>query len=108
MKISKLICLILITVFIGACSSPHTVIRGTNNEAILRFIVEPDSAHIFIDGRDRGEAEDFEDEETPLIVSGGLHVVEIKKDGYKTFKQERYLGGGSVYEIRESLEKTNK
>jgi len=88
-----------------ACSAPHTRISSLENQGMIRLVVEPDSAHVYIDGQDKGRVEVYEDEDTPLILPAGLHKLQIKEDGYKPFQREVYLGGGSVHEIKITLEK---
>lgn len=100
-----LLCVIIILGLPACCSAPHTTIHGIENQGLLKFIVEPSSAHVYIDDHDKGEADNYEDNDTPLIISSGLHKIQIKKEGYSTYQREIYVGGGSIHEIRATLEK---
>ncbi len=104
-KTTLLIIAFLAMLGMAACSAPHTRISGLANQGMIRLMVEPDSAHVYVDGQDKGEVDDYEDEDTPLILPAGLHKLQIKKDGYNTFQREVYMGGGSVHEINVILEK---
>ncbi|MBI5787251.1 MAG: PEGA domain-containing protein [Candidatus Schekmanbacteria bacterium] len=87
----------------AACSAPKTTIRAAGNQGMIRFIVRPDDARVYVDGQDKGEAENYENEDTPLVVDSGVHNIEIKREGYKSFQKEVYMSGGTLYEIMVNL-----
>ncbi len=96
---NKLLLVSLVVVSLTACSSPHTTIRGIENQGMIKLFVKPSDARVYVDGTDKGEAGAYDDEETPLVLPSGSHLIEIKKEGYKTFRREVYVGGSSLYEI---------
>lgn len=100
-----LVALFLSIVSLAACSAPHTTIRGVENQGMLRLTVKPADARVYVDGHDKGKASLYEDEDNLLVLSSGLHKLQIKKDGYTTYTREVFVGAGSIYEITTTLQK---
>ena len=65
------------------------------------FQVNPPDATVVLDGVVQGKASDFP-EERYLKVESGTHLLELRKDGYRTYSREMYVGN-SLLRIEVSL-----
>lgn len=76
----------------GGCGFPTQTTFGVGNDGGLRTIVMPEDAEVFVDGASMGAAKQYSAKKF-IQVSGGKHVVEIKKPGYVTYAKEVFVSG---------------
>ena len=60
---------------------------------LIYVSAEPDSARIFLNNKDRGETN------TKFTVPSGRYSMELRRDGYTTWKKTFVLDGGSVEQL---------
>lgn len=102
----RIVALTLIVVVVvgtmGACASRK--VEQVADRGLVVFKVEPSNAEVWIDGRKKGKARDFSGRTGVLDLDGGRHTLELRKEGYVTFKKELVVGGGAKQTIRVTLD----
>jgi PEGA domain len=79
----------------GGCGFPTQTTISTGNDGGLRTLVIPDDAEVFIDGGSMGPASQFRGR-TFIRMKAGKHVVEIKKPGYQTYRDEVFVSNNMI------------
>jgi hypothetical protein len=72
--------------------------------AVLRLKVTPDDAAVYVDGFYAGVVDDFDGVFQGLPLTPGAHRVRIYRPGYRSERQNIYLGVGSTFTVRAALE----
>lgn len=101
----RIVALTLMAIFVGtmgACASRK--VEQVADRGLVVFKVEPSSAEVWIDGRKKGKAREFSGRTGVLDLEGGRHTLELRKEGYVTFKKELIVGGGAKQTIRVTLD----
>jgi hypothetical protein len=70
----------------------------------LTFEVAPADAQVSIEGIFVGAADSFSPTRAPLVLSPGLHYVEVRRPGYRTEAFEVSVDAGSIVPYRGALE----
>lgn len=93
---------ILVLALVGACVQTET--RQVGNEGFVLLKVSPSSAEVYVDGELVGKASEFDGGPSgKLRLSGGLHKIELRKEGYRPYVKEVYVGSGAVQTLRATL-----
>lgn len=92
---------------VSSCMTPEAQVKGQGNEGLLAIFCDPPDAEVYVDGQLVGKANRFDGRPGYLQVTSGRHVIELKKDGYKPYRQEIYASN-AIIEIRATLEKVQK
>jgi len=58
----------------------------------LRTLVIPDDAEVFVDGASMGPASQYRGH-IFIQLKGGKHLIEIKKPGYRNYREEVFISG---------------
>lgn len=95
--------LVVSIALLGGCASRS--VEQVADRGLVVFRVEPRSAEVWIDGKKKGKASDFDGRMKVLELDGGRHHLELRKEGYETHAQELVVGGGAKQTIRVSLDK---
>ncbi len=78
-----------------------------DNYGSVRIEVEPkefrDAAQVFVDGAHVGTVDDFDGVFQRLRLSPGQYEVEIRLDGYRTFRRQIFVSRGRTYGIRHRI-----
>jgi hypothetical protein len=74
-----------------------------DDRALVRVLVTPKEAAVYVDGFYAGIAGDFADLE-PLPLPPGAHDIVLYLEGYRTVHQRAYLTPGSTVESHETME----
>jgi len=77
--------------FLGACAAPRTTVRTDDQSGTVVFKVKPSNAHAIVDGKDVGEARDYDGEARVLKLSPGTHVIRIHAPGREDWETRIYL-----------------
>ncbi|MDP8256614.1 MAG: PEGA domain-containing protein [Candidatus Alcyoniella australis] len=80
----------LALMLLGACAPAHINTEQVGNEGLIAISCDPSSAEVFVDGQYVGRAKDFDGDREHLMLAGGVHIIELRKAGYQTFKKEIY------------------
>jgi len=104
MRIIYLLLIGCVVLFVASCMTPEAQVKGVGNQGLVAIFCDPSNAQVYVDGQLVGKAKEFDGRPGYLQVSSGRHVIEIKKDGYKPYRQEIY-SSNSIIEIRVTLEK---
>ena len=86
------------------CGLPQETRRGVGNEGFLIIQAVPDDADVYVDGRQVGQAGEYE--KTPLELSSGTHKVEIRKGGFLPEVREIYAGNQSRHTLKVNLRRS--
>lgn len=62
-------------------------------------VTRPEAASVYVDGTEVGRTPLTE----PLLVEAGLHIVEVRAEGFLPHSQEMVVAGGATVEVRVSL-----
>lgn len=79
----------------SACSLFTPTTPSAGQDGGLTMLVMPDDAEVFVDGASMGPAGQYRGH-TFLQLKGGKHLVEIKKPGYRDYREEIFVGGNLV------------
>ncbi|MEW6324999.1 MAG: PEGA domain-containing protein [Nitrospirota bacterium] len=82
----------LLLIAATGCGFPTQTTFGVSGDGGLRTIVIPDDAEVFVDGASMGPASQYRGR-TFIQMKAGKHVVEIKKAGYATYREEVFVSG---------------
>jgi hypothetical protein len=88
-------CLVGGLLLLSACNFSTPTILNAGNNGGLRTLVIPDDAEVFIDGGSMGPASKYRGR-TFIQMMGGKHVVEIKKPGYQTYRDEVFISNNMI------------
>lgn len=91
--------------FYGWWGPPAVVFEGTPRRGYVDCDVEPEDAHVFVDGRDVGEADDFDGFPSLLTLRPGRRTIEFRHAGYKTLRVRVDLRAGWMFRIEEEMER---
>ena len=88
--------LALFTVLLAIASGfsgcyPKSQVYTVGNVGGLIFNVNPRNAEVLVNGVVQGRASDFT-QERYLKLSSGTHQLELRADGYETYKREVFIG----------------
>lgn len=83
--------LLATTLLLGACTAPRTTVRTDDQSGSVVFKVKPSNAHAIVDGKDVGEARNFDGITRVLKLSPGAHVIRITAPGRQDFETRIYL-----------------
>jgi PEGA domain len=75
-----------------SCSLPTQTTFGVGNDGGLTMLVIPDDAEVFVDGASMGPASQYRGHSF-IQLKGGKHLVEIKKPGYRDYREEVFVSG---------------
>ena len=73
-------------------------------EAGLKVEVKPKTAEVYVDGRLAGIVDQFDGMFQSLSVEPGGHEITVYHDGFRSIRQQLYLGAGSTFRIKGALE----
>lgn len=86
---------------VAACGVPSSTVRSKENSGVVVFKVVPEEATVYIDGSAVGPAEDFDSEDSGLVIDSGKHVIELKHEGCTDYYREIFAGHGvQTIEVR--------
>jgi hypothetical protein len=71
----------------------------------IRFRVSPKSASVYIDGALVGKVEEFDGLSDHLELDGGMHQLELRAEGYETYRGQIDVAVGRTLTERVSLKK---
>ena len=74
----------------------------------IRLKAKPSSANVYVDGALVGTVEDFDGLSDHLELDGGRHTLELRADGYETYRGEVDVEVGKTLTERVSLKKLKK
>lgn len=74
----------------------------------VRLRVKPNDAKVYVDGALVGTVDEFDGLRHHLELDGGRHVLEIRADGYETYRAEIDVAVGKTLTERVTLKKTIK
>jgi hypothetical protein len=71
----------------------------------MRIVVMPKEAEVFVDGYHAGTVDDFDGVFQRLHLIPGEHEIAIYLDGYRTIREQLYVGPGSTRTLERQMEK---
>jgi hypothetical protein len=74
----------------------------------IRLKVNPSTAQVYIDGALAGTVDDFNGLTDHLELDGGRHAIELRAEGYETYRGEIDVKAGKTLTERISLKKLDK
>jgi len=75
-----------------------------DDRALVRVLVTPKEAAIYVDGFYAGIVDDFDGVFQPLPLPPGAHDIDMYLDGYRTVHQRAYLAPGATVDLHETME----
>jgi hypothetical protein len=75
-----------------------------NDTAAARLLVKPPRTEVYVDGYRAGVADDYDGRFQSLRVPAGPHEIALYLDGHKTVREKVYLGIGSTFKLRHTME----
>lgn len=79
--------------------------EGAPNRGAIDTDVQPEDAHVIVDGKDVGEADDFDGMPRYLVLRPGKHRVEFRHKGYDTLVVEVQVKPGWLFRIDDRLDR---
>ncbi len=76
-----------------------------DDRAIVRVLVTPREAAVYVDGYYAGIADDFDGVFQRLPLTPGPHAIDVYLPGYRTVHEPLYLAPGSTYSLRHAMER---
>jgi hypothetical protein len=71
----------------------------------IRVKASPETASVFVDGERVGKVADFDGLTNHLKLVAGIHVIEIRAEGYETYRSEVNVADGKTLTERATLKK---
>ena len=96
---------VLLPLILTALPIPVAAQWGYPAESNLRIAVKPREASVYVDGYFAGKVDDFDGVLQRLHVTAGHHELVIYLEGYRSIKQQLYLGANATRTITGTLEK---
>ena len=87
---------------------PHWYHPVYDQRAEVRLQIKPKEAEraaVYVDGFYAGVVDDFNNVFQSLPLTPGGHLIVLYLDGYQTLRRNIYLGPGSMFELREWMER---
>jgi hypothetical protein len=75
-----------------------------NLRSAVRLEVTPKEAEVYVDGFYAGIVDDFNGTFQRLRVTPGQHEIIVRRDGFRSLKEDVYLAPDSTYHVRRALE----
>ena len=75
-----------------------------DDRALVRVLVTPKEATVYVDGFYAGIVDDFDGFLRPLPLPPGAHDIVLYVEGYRTVHKRAYLAPGSTVELHETME----
>ena len=79
-----------------------------SNQGAVRIEVNPkdsrDEIEVYVDEGYVGVVDDFDGAFQRLYLPAGEHEIEVRLDGYRTFRQHVFVSPGKTYKIRHRME----
>ncbi|MFN7975762.1 MAG: hypothetical protein U0166_26045 [Acidobacteriota bacterium] len=93
-------------VYVGPWWAPPTfVYEGPPNRGMVDCDVEPEDARVFVDGKEVGEADDFDGYPRYLALRPGHHRVEFRHKGYETLAVDVDMKAGWLFQVEDDMDK---
>ena len=73
--------------------------------AVVDTDVAPEEARVLLDGKDVGEADEFDGNPGYLVLTPGVHTLQFRHKGYQTLEIELDARPGRRYEVDRTLHK---
>jgi hypothetical protein len=103
-KMRKIIGAIFIIAIIFSCSlKKQTVMVPGTGELCLK--VEPASADVYVDGKNMGKANQFQNNPNCLELSSGRHLIQISHPGFAEYRTEIFVGSQATEWLKVKLSK---
>ena len=74
-----------------------------DDRALVRVLVTPKEATVYVDGFYAGIVDDFDGFLRPLPLPAGAHDIVLYLEGYRTVQKRAYLAPGSTVELQETM-----
>ena len=71
----------------------------------IRVKASPETASVFVDGAVVGRVADFNGLTNHLKLGAGVHLIEIRAEGYETYRSEITVADGKTFTERATLKK---
>ena len=71
----------------------------------IRLKASPDTAMVYVDGAVAGRVSEFDGLTNHLKLSTGAHAIELRADGYETYRSEINVAAGKTLTERMTLKK---
>ena len=84
---------------------PYRYYPMFDDRAEVRVLVTPKEAAVYIDGYYAGVVDDFDGFFQRLPMTPGPHEIAVYLAGYRTLRQQLYLGPNSTYSLRSTMER---
>jgi hypothetical protein len=75
-----------------------------DDRALVRMLVTPKEATVYVDGFYAGIVDDFSGSLGPLPLPPGAHDIVLYLEGYRTVQKWAYLAPGATVELHETME----
>ena len=84
--------LIISSALLVGCAAPRTTVRTSDGSGSVVFKVKPSNAHAVVDGKDVGEARNYDGVARVLQLPLGSHVIRVEAPGRASWETTVYLG----------------
>ena len=84
--------LIISSALLVGCAAPRTTVRTSDGSGSVVFKVKPSNAHAVVDGKDVGEARNYDGVARVLQLPLGSHLIRVEAPGRASWETTVYLG----------------
>lgn len=89
----------------GFWGPSHVYVEGAPNRAYVDCDISPEDARVFVNGREIGEADDFDGFPRHLTLRPGRYRLEFRHPGYRTLVVEVDLRRGWLFRLDDDLQR---
>lgn len=82
---------VLISLFFFGCSMPSTTVRTVDSRPSIAIKGVSESAELFVDGLNMGNADDYNGDPQTLTIEPGTHKVSILENGKVIYEQNIFV-----------------
>ncbi len=87
----------------GPVAYPYPYYPAFDARAVVRVIATPKDAGVYVDGFYAGVVDDFDGFFQGLPLTPGGHTIVLYLPGYRSYRQQVYLGPGSTFKLQTTL-----
>lgn len=90
---------ILVLLLGVGCQEPRTSTSIPESRPRIMIQQAPQGSVVFVDGKEVGQAKDYNGEPGVLLLEAGTHLVEVRLGDQVLISQRIFLGGGELRTI---------
>ena len=95
-RLELVVIAILLLTSTGCGGGPFRAVHTGRDEGYLRFVGGRPGQTVYVDGVQRGSAEEFNGKPGILATTSGLRTIEVREGGQVVMRDQIFIGSGST------------